>query len=74
MERLTTLLINTNTHISAPVVGGGIAWVAWAENFLPIISLISVVLGILLGLTTFVLRERRESKKFKAWKKEHEHN
>lgn len=69
--QLLNALIKTRTDIAAPIAGGGFAWISWIELALPLLSFISIIVGLVLGITTFVLREKRESLRHKEWVKEH---
>lgn len=54
-------------QVTAPLTGGGTGLILWAEQIAPLISIVAAVVGIILGLLTFLLKwQDRSERKYKS--------
>lgn len=65
IERLKDTLASSSVHIGAPLGAGGFGIIAICEKIAPVLTVLSLLIGIILGIISFALKRKLIKKQLK---------
>lgn len=64
-EKLQQFFSHTSVAVGAPLTGGSIGIISFLENLIPVLTILSILLGMALGIMSYCLKRKLIMKQLK---------